>query len=190
LDIQEQARVQESQARELARTQGISVEEARRIQAGQAAEQARVQGLGASELGRVQGAQAAELGRVQAAQSAEDRAARAQQLEALGFTSQQAQQMVGMGETARTADIQGAQLLEAIGKAEMGREQEGLDLAYQDFLRQQAYPEQQLQQFSSVLRGVPVQPSVTTTGYAPFNPMQQVLGAGLTGIGLYRGLTG
>lgn len=129
------------------------------------------------------------FGREQA-QAGEDRAARAQQLQALGFTSEQAQQMVGMGETARAADIQGAQLLEAIGKAEMGREQEGLDLAYQDFLRQQAYPEQQLQQFSSILRGVPVQPSVTTTGYAPFNPMQQVLGAGLTGIGLYRGLTG
>lgn len=129
------------------------------------------------------------FGREQA-QAGEDRAARADQLRALGFTSQQAQQMVGMGETARAADIQGSQLLEAVGRAERGLEQEGLDIAYQDFLRQQAYPEQQLQQFSSILRGVPVQPSVTQTAYAPYNPMQQVLGAGLTGLSLYRGLSG
>ena len=124
------------------------------------------------------------------AQAGEDRAARAQQLQALGFTGEQAAQMAGFGETARAADIQGSQLLEAIGKAQRGFEQEGLDVAYQDFLRQQAFPEQQLQMFSSILRGVPVQPGVTQTAYAPYNPMQQVLGAGLAGLGLYRGLSG
>jgi hypothetical protein len=72
----------------------------------------------------------------------------------------------------------------------MGREQEALDMAYQDFVRQQAFPEQQLQGFSSILRGVPVQPGVTQTAYAPYNPLQQALGAGLGAIGLYRGLTG
>jgi hypothetical protein len=72
----------------------------------------------------------------------------------------------------------------------MGREQEALDIAYQDFVRQQAFPEQQLQGFSSILRGVPVQPGVTQTAYAPFNPLQQALGAGLGAIGLYRGLSG
>jgi hypothetical protein len=129
------------------------------------------------------------FGREQA-QAGEDRAARAQQLQALGFTAGQAQQMVDMGETARAADIQGAQLLEAIGKAQQGMEQEGLDIAYQDFLRQQGYPEQQLQFLSSILRGVPVQPGVTTTGYAPYDPMQELLGAGLAGLSLYRGLSG
>lgn len=190
IGVDEAARVQAAQAQELARTQGIGVEEAARIQASQAQELARTQGIGVDEAARVQGAQAAELGRVQSAQAAEDQAARAQQLQALGFTSEQAQQMVGMGETARAADIQGAQLLETVGRSEMGQEQQGLDIAYQDFLRQQAYPEQQLQQLSSILRGVPVQPSVTQTGYAPYNPLQQTLGAGLTGLSLYRGLSG
>lgn len=124
------------------------------------------------------------------AQAMEDRAAQADQLAALGFSGQQAQQMVGLGETGRAADIQAAQLLENIGRSQEARTREGLDLAYQDFLRQQAFPEQQLQLFSSVLRGVPVTPSVTQTAYAPVNPLQQALGAGLGAIGLYRGLSG
>lgn len=180
---------QQAQAGELGRTQGISAQEAARVQAAQAAELARAQGIGVSEAGRVQGAEAAERARVEAAQSAENRAAQQQQLQALGFTSEQAQQMVGFGEAGRAADIQGAQLLENIGRSQMGREQEARDMAYQDFVRQQAFPEQQLQMYSSVLRGVPVQPGVTTTAYAPYNPLQQALGAGLGAIGLYRGLT-
>jgi hypothetical protein len=150
--------------------------EAARQQA-QAGEFARTQGLGVQETARVQGAQAAE-----------NRAAQQQQLQALGFSSEQAQQLVNMGSTGRAADIQAAQLLESIGKSQRGIQQEGLDVAYQDFIRQQAFPEQQLQMLSGILRGVPVQPGITQTAYAPFNPLQQLAGAGLTGIGLYRGL--
>jgi len=201
IDVQEQARiqqaqaaeaarVQEAQAQEMARVQGISIDEARRIQSAQAGELARVQGIQAGELGRVQAAQAAEQARIQAAQAAENRAAQQQQLQALGFTSEQAQQMVGFGEAGRAADIQSAQLLENIGRSQLAREQEARDIAYQDFIRQQAFPEQQLQMFSSVLRGVPVQPGITQTAYTPFNPLQQALGAGLGAIGLYRGLSG
>jgi hypothetical protein len=199
IDVQEQvriqqaraaeaARVQAAEAAELARTQGIGIEEARRIQQARAAEQARVQGIESGELGRVQSAQAAEMARVQAAQAAENRAAQQQQLQALGFSAEQANQLVGLGGQERAASIQDAQLLESIGKSQRGLEQEGLDIGYQDFLRQQAFPEQQLQFMSSILRGVPVQPSVTQTAYAPFNPMQQLAGAGLAGIGLYRGM--
>ena len=124
------------------------------------------------------------------AQAAEDRAAQQDQLGALQFTGQQAQQLVGLGETGRAADIQAAQLLENIGRSQQAQQQQELDTGYQDFLRQQAYPEQQLQFYSSILRGVPVQPSVTQTAYAPNNPFQQALGAGLGAIGLYRGLSG
>jgi hypothetical protein len=199
IDVQEQARVQqaaaaeaarvqEAQAQEMARVQGISIDEARRIQQAQAAELGRVEGIQAGELGRVQSAQAAEQARVQAAQAAENRAAQQQQLQALGFSAQQAQQLADLGGTQRAADIQGAQLLENIGRSQRAFEQEGLDIDYQNFLQQQAFPEQQLQFLSSILRGVPVQPSVTQTAYAPFNPLQQLAGAGLAGIGLYRGL--
>jgi len=125
---------------------------------------------------------------IERSQAAENQQSRMAQLQALGFSAEQAQQMVGLGGTARAADIQGAQLLENIGRSQMGFQQADLDMQYQDFLRQQAFPEQQLQFMSSILRGVPVEPSVMQTAYAPYNPMQQLLGAGLGGIGLYRGL--
>jgi hypothetical protein len=179
---------QQAQAGELGRTQGLGTQEAARVQAARAAELARAQGVDVSEAGRVQSAQAAEQARIQSAQAAENRAAQQQQLQALGFSAEQAQQLVGLGGQERAASIQDAQLLESIGKSQRGLEQEGLDIGYQDFLRQQAFPEQQLQFMSSILRGVPVQPSVTQTAYAPFNPMQQLAGAGLAGIGLYRGM--
>lgn len=181
---------QQAQAQELGRTQGVGTQEAARVQAAQAAELARSQGIDVSEAGRVQAAQAAEQARVQGSQAAENRAAQQQQLQALGFSAEQAQQMVGFGEAGRAADIQGAQLLEAIGRSQRGMEQEQLDIDYQNFIAQRAFPEQQLQGMSSILRGVPVQPGTTTTAYAPFNPLQQALGGGLGAIGLYRGLTG
>jgi Holliday junction resolvasome RuvABC DNA-binding subunit len=181
---------QSAQAGELARTQGIGAQEAARVQAAQASELARAQGIDVAEAGRVQAAQAAEQARIQAAQAAENRASQQSQLQALGFSAEQAQQMVGFGEAGRAADIQSAQLLENIGRSQLGREQEALDIAYQDFVRQQAFPEQQLQTYSSILRGVPVEPGVTRTAYTPFNPLQQALGAGLGAIGLYRGLVG
>lgn len=124
------------------------------------------------------------------AQAAENRNAIQQRLGALGFAGQQAGQMVGFGEMGRAADIQNAQLLEAVGQQQEGYAQRGLDLAYEDFLRQQAFPEQQLQFYSSILRGVPVEPTVTQIGYQPYNPLQQALGAGIGAVGLYRGLTG
>lgn len=129
------------------------------------------------------------LFRREGAQAAENRGAIGDQLNTLGFTGQQAQGLMGLGETQRASDIQAAQLLENIGRSQETREQGALDIGYQDYLRQQAYPEQQLQFYSSILRGVPVQPSSTQTAYAPHNPLQQALGAGLGAIGLYRGLT-
>jgi len=177
-----------AQVEEIARTQGISVQEAARVQQSRAAEAARVQGIQQQELARVEAARAGEMARVQAAQAAENRAARQEQLQALGFSAEQAAQLAGYGETARAADIQGAQLLETIGRTQQSEEQMRLDTAYQDFLRQQGFPESQLQLYSSILRGVPIEPTTTQTAYAPYNPAQQILGAGLTGVGLYQGL--
>lgn len=142
------------------------------------------------QAGQMFGADRTALMGQEQAQAGENRAAAGQQLNALGFAGQQAGQLAGFGEMGRAADIQNAQLLEALGTAQESRDQRGLDLGYEDFLRQQAYPEQQLQVLSSIMRGVPVEPSVTQIGYAPYNPLQQVMGAGLTGIGLYRGLSG
>lgn len=163
----EYARVQEAQAQELARTQGISIEEARRVQQDQAGE----------------------LARVQAAQAAEDAAAREAEFRALGFSSDEAARLAGYGQQEYSNQIQMAQLLEQAGKAQQAYEQAGLDISYEDFLRQQGYPESQLTMMSSILRGVPIAPSTTTTAYQPYNPLQEALGAGISTLGLYQGMT-
>ena len=109
-----------------------------------------------------------------------DRAADVQ-AEQLGLGA--ATQFAGLGERRRMGAIDDAKLLETIGKAGMGREQAGLDLAYQDFVRQQAFPQERLGLFSSVLRGIPVTPSQTSTTYQPFDPLGRALGLGITSLG-------
>jgi hypothetical protein len=185
---EEQARVQQAQAAELARTQGISIDEASRVQQAQAAELARTQGISLDEAARIQAAQAGEVARVQGAQAGENRAAQQFGLDALGFYSGQAGQLANLGEQSRAAQIQNAQLLEAIGRAQQGEAQAGLDIGYQDFLRQQGYPQEQLGFYSDMLRGLPVANVGTTNtqGFQSYNPLQQALGAGLSGLSLYR----
>jgi hypothetical protein len=74
---------------------------------------------------------------------------------------------------------------------DQGMQQQYLDQQYQDFLRQQGYPAEMLQQYSSLLRGVPVTPSTTETAYAKQPGMaQQILGTGLGALGAYKSLSG
>ena len=134
--------------------------------------------------------QAAEDARVEGSQASENLAAYRTTMDNLGFTSGQAQDLLGVGDAQRAADIQSAQLLEQVGKSLTGYDQAATDIAYDDFLRQQGYPESQLTLLSSIMQGVPISPSQTTTTYTPYDPMQAYLGAGLSGLGLYQGLKG
>ena len=188
IGVGEQARVQQAQAAELARTQGISVEEAARVQAARAAELARTQGIGVDEASRVQAATAAEQARVQGATADEAMRQREFQLQSMGFSADMAREVANLGERARAGDIQAAQLLEAQGLGEMARDQAGLDINYEDFLRQQNFPRQQLGFYSNILRGLPVADAGTQTTQQPYNPMQQALGAGISAVGLYKGM--
>lgn len=187
LDANEFARVQENQAAELARTQNISVAEAARIQQAEAAEIARVQNISIEEASRVQAAQAAERARVQQAQAAENNQSIQNQLTAMGLKGDMAAQMAQLEELARTGDIQAAQMLDSIGKAQQSQAQAGLDLGYEDFLRQQGWNQQQLGFLSSVLQGLPLANAGTSTQTTPYNPVQQALGAGLSALSLYKG---
>ena len=123
-----------------------------------------------------------------------DRAARADAerlgLGAAELAGGQARGLADLGRLAREGDIESARLLEQIGKDITARDQAGLDLAYQDFVRQRDYPREQLQFLSSVLRGVPVQPSTETTSMQAYNPIQQLLGTGISALGLYKGIAG
>lgn len=174
------------------------------------AELARVQAGRAGELGRVQGAEASELGRVQqaleqsrqfgAGQSlAAEQAAMqgagqlntfAQGLGGLGMNvGQLGMNLANLGERQRAADIQGAQLLEAVGRDVRAEDQARLDLAYEDFQRQRDYPITQYERMAGILRGVPVTPNVEQQRMVSYNPVQQALGAGISALGLYKGLS-
>jgi len=137
----------------------------------------------------VQAGNAAEQARVQQARADESMRQREFQLQTMGFSADMARELANLGERARAGDIQAAQLLEAQGLGEMAREQAGLDIAYQDFLRQQQFPQQQLGFYADLLRGLPVGDAGTATTTAPTpNPFQQLAGAGIAGLGLYRGM--
>ena len=81
------------------------------------------------------------------------------------------------------------QNLQAAGEIQRQLGQRGLDIGYQDFLRQQAFPREQIGFFSSILQGLPVAPgsSMAAFGVAP-STTQQLLGAGIGGVGLYKAL--
>jgi hypothetical protein len=173
-----QMETQQRQIAELARAEGITLEEAARVQQARAAEQARTQGINIAEQARVQAARADEAMRQ-----------REFQLQAMGFSAEQARAAADLGERARAGDIQAAQLLEAQGLGDLSRRQAGLDVAYQDFLRQQGYPMEQLGAYSQFIRGLPVAAAGSSTVYQPQpSPLQQALGAGISAYGLYRGL--
>jgi hypothetical protein len=196
----EAARVQQAQAAELARTQGIGIDEASRIQQAQAGELARTQGISLDEASRIQAGQAGEQSRVQAANAAE--MARVQQqneaanqfgagqgIAALGAGAAGAQALAGYGQLGREADIQNAQLLETVGRSQQQEGQQGLDIQYQDYLTKQGFTQNQIGQLSNMLQGLPIQNSgVTNTVGTPATPGfgQQMLGAGLGGLSLYR----
>jgi len=187
IGLDEAARVQAAEAAELARTQGIGLDEAARIQAGQAAELGRTQGIDVGEAARVQAGNAAEQARIQAALEAQRYGTAGLYGDLMGA----GRGLVGLGELERGTDIQGAQLLETLGRDIRGEDQARLDMAYQDFLRQQDYPISQYERYAGILSGVPTGSlDRTTQQYASYNPIQQALGAGISALGLYRGLGG
>lgn len=193
VDVQKQQAIQDFQDQNAARS-------AQAVQAGAfgGSRQAIAQGMAQNELSRqladiqAKGQQAAY--EQASGQFERDRAAR-ESAERLGLTAgeslgAQGSQLAQLGQLAREGDIQAATLLEQIGKDQMAREQAGLDMAYEDFVRQRDYPREQLQFMSSILRGVPVQPSTETTKFGTYNPLQQLLGTGVSALGLYKGIQG
>jgi hypothetical protein len=202
----ELARVQAGRAGELGRVQTGEASELGRVQAGRASEQSRLDALRAAELGRVQQAieQSRQFGAGQALaaeqaamQGAGQLGTMAQGLGGLGMNvgqlgmnvGQLGQSLAGLGERQRAADIQGAQLLETVGRDIRAEDQARLDLSYEDFQRQRDYPIQQYERMAGILRGVPVTPNVEQQRMVSYNPVQQALGAGISALGLYKGLS-
>ena len=76
-----------------------------------------------------------------------------------------------------------------IGALQQAQAQQGLDLSYQDFLKQKNYPYQQLAFMSDMLRGLPLSQSAQSQYTAPPSMASQLGGAGMTALGLY-GMSG
>ena len=194
-----QMEMERLRAAELARVQAGRAGELGRVQTGEVGEASRVQAARAAELGRVQqvleqsrqfGAGQALAAEQAAMQGAGQLNTFAQGLGGLGMNvGQLGQSLAGLGERQRAADIQGAQLLEAVGRDVRAEDQARLDLAYEDFQRQRDYPISQYERFAGILRGVPVTPNVEQQRMVSYNPVQQALGAGISALGLYKGLS-
>jgi hypothetical protein len=136
-----------------------------------------------------QAAKAAEAARVQQQNEAANQFGAGQGIAALGAGAAGAQALAGYGQLGREADIQNAQLLETVGRSQQQEGQQGLDIQYQDYLTKQGFTQNQIGQLSNMLQGLPIQNSgVTNTVGTPATPGfgQQMLGAGLGGLSLYR----
>ena len=106
----------------------------------------------------------------------------------LGISS--GRELSNLGQTVSAQKLRDAAALEAIGSQQQKQTQSSLDLAYQDFLRQQQYPRETVDWLSGIVRGLPASTQTTssTTGpsdvYQP-SPLSQIASA----YSLYQGLT-
>ena len=110
-------------------------------------------------------------------------------LAGLGQAGQMAQTLGTLGQYEQTADLQRLQAQANVAGQGQALEQQQLDQMYADFLRQRDYPMEQLGQFNSILRGMPMTLNSTQTTYAPPPSMaSQVLGTGLGALGMAKTL--
>jgi hypothetical protein len=108
-----------------------------------------------------------------------DQAGTAQRLDA-------ARMLGGFGQQQQQMDYERLQNLQAAGEIQRQLGQQGLTMGYQDFLRQQAFPREQLGMFNQMLRGLPIQPGSTQATYGGPSSMERMLGSGIAGVGLYN----
>lgn len=96
----------------------------------------------------------------------------------------------GLGQKEQALGLQGAGALETIGGEQQNLDQQNLNLAYQDFQNQTAYPEQQISYLSNIVRGLPTgggTTSTSTTGSGQAysaSPLAQLASAGMSAAAL------
>jgi hypothetical protein len=97
-----------------------------------------------------------------------------------------AQALGQLGTAEQAANLQRLQGQYNVGAQQQGLQQQQMDTAYADFLRQRDYPMEQLGQYQSLVRGMPLQMGSTATTYAtPPSMTSQMLGAGVSALGAY-----
>ena len=114
-----------------------------------------------------------------------------QRLAGLGQAGQMGQTLTNIGSARSQADLARFGQQTQTAAQQQALQQQYLDMAYQDFMRQRDFPMEQLQQYSSLLRGVPVTPNSTTSTYAQQPGIgQQLLGTGLGAASIYKTFAG
>jgi hypothetical protein len=110
-----------------------------------------------------------------------------QGLAGLAQANQAGQTLTNIGSAQQQADQARLGMQQSTAAQQQALNQQYLDTAYQDFLRQRDYPMEQMQQYSSLLRGVPVTPNSTTSTYAPSPSIgSQLISGGIGGLSMYN----
>lgn len=102
-----------------------------------------------------------------------------------------AQQLAGLGQMTQQLGLTGAGALEQVGATQQAQAQKNLDTAYSDFLRQQGYPQEQINNLVQTLGGIKgavptatTQEGIVPLGYKPdYAPSTaETIGGALTGV--------
>ena len=101
--------------------------------------------------------------------------------------AQAGQQMAGFAPIQSGLQFKELGALAGIGEQERQQQQKALDLGFQQFREEQTFPEASLQQYQSIIRGFPLQPTTTQTQQSilPTPSLgQQLIGLGTGALGL------
>ena len=109
------------------------------------------------------------------------------QLQGFGLSNAAAGQLGQLGGQQFQQGMDINKLQSGYGAMQQAQQQQGLDVAYQDFQNQQNYPYRQLGYMSDLLRGTPTGSSGVTNMYAPpANVAGQIAGLGIGAMGLSK----
>jgi hypothetical protein len=111
------------------------------------------------------------------------------QMAGYGQANQAAGTLGQLGQTQYTQNMGINQAQQNVGAIQQAQAQQGLDTAYQDFLKQKNYPYQQLAFMSDMTRGIPLSQSSQAMYSAPPSAVSQLGGLGMSALGIY-GMSG
>ena len=114
-------------------------------------------------------------------QDAQTRLGQQRAREAAGAT-----QLASLGSAIPAQQLRELGALSGVGAARQTQAQRGIDLARQEFEAEEAFPLRTLQEFSSILRGFPIDPTRSTTSqqFSAAQPLStQLLGVGTQALG-------
>lgn len=111
-------------------------------------------------------------------------------LQGLGQTLQGATTLGQLGTSELGAQTNIANLQSQMGAQQQQLEQQKINQAIQNYATAQQYPYMQLGILNSLLRGLPMQSTTTSSYQATPSTAQQVAGLGITGLGAYKALSG